>query len=145
MFGGIGAVSQGQGAGGGSLGRPLRVVVVEDELIIGWELSEMLTELGHEVCGLAADAGEAIALAERTEPDLVLMDVWLRRGEDGIAAAEAIQKARPVHVVFVSAYGSDPVIRARMEAANAVGILSKPILLDDLRRALARLPPSARG
>ena len=63
-------------------GPPLRVLVVEDELIIAWELSDMLTRLGHEVCGVAVDTAEALALAMQHRPDVVLMDVMLRRGDD---------------------------------------------------------------
>jgi CheY-like chemotaxis protein len=125
--------------------RALRVLVVEDEVIIAWELTEMLAQLGHETCGMAVDAAEAIAQAAESRPDLVLMDVRLRRGDDGITAARAIQAQRPVPVLFCTAYGGDPAIRARMQAANAAGILSKPILLKDLRRAIAEAVPNPPG
>lgn len=116
---------------------PLRVLVVEDELIIAWELSDMLARLGHEVCGIAVDTSEALALASEHRPDLVLMDVRLRRGDDGITAAAAIRAAMPARVVFSTAYANDPTTRARMLAAGAADILSKPVLIQDLRRALA--------
>jgi CheY-like chemotaxis protein len=123
----------------------LRVLVVEDEVIIAWELGEMLGQLGHEVCGTAVDAAEAIAQAAESRPDLVLMDVRLRRGDDGITAARAIQAQHPVPVVFCTAYGNDPTTRARMLAASAAGVLSKPILLKDLRRAIAEALPNPPG
>lgn len=145
MFGEVRALGQDrEGDGAAASTRGLRVMIVEDELIIAWELSEMLAQLGHDVCGVAVDTAEAVALAERTQPDLILMDVWLRHGDDGIVAAETIKARQPVLIVFASAYGGDPATRARMMAAKAAGILSKPILLKDLRRAMAealRIPP----
>ena len=61
---------------------------------------------------MAADAAEAV----RSPPpfaDLVLMDVRLRRGTDGIAAAAAIRAERPVPIVFCTAFAEDPSTRAR--------------------------------
>lgn len=129
------ALEEAPGKRGGS--QHLRILIVEDEVIIAWELSELLRQLGHEPLGIALDAAEAVEMAARLAPDLVLMDVRLRRGDDGVTAAQAIQARRPVRVVFATAYAQDPQTRARMLAANAAGILSKPILPDDLRRALA--------
>jgi CheY-like chemotaxis protein len=139
MTGSAGAAeSASEEARGKGRGSPhLRILIVEDEVIIAWELSELLRQLGHEPLGIALDAAEAVEMAARLAPDLVLMDVRLRRGDDGVTAAEAIQARRPVRVVFATAYAQDPQTRARMLAANAAGILSKPILLSDLRRALA--------
>ena len=94
----------------------MRVLVVEDEPAIALELRDMLLRLGHDVCGLAVDTAEAIGLASEHAPDLVLMDITLRRGDDGITAAAAIKAAMPVQVVFATAYGYDPAIRARMAA-----------------------------
>jgi CheY-like chemotaxis protein len=122
---------------------PLRVLIVEDELIIAWEVGEMLARLGCEVCGMAAGAADAIRLAGERRPDLVLMDVRLRRGGDGIAAAEAIMAERPVGVVFCTAYAEDPTTRARMAALAPVGVLSKPILPAALRQVVTLVTRSA--
>ncbi|MFO1074623.1 MAG: response regulator [Geminicoccaceae bacterium] len=120
-------------------GGPLRVLVVEDEPAIALELRDMLLRLGHDVCGLAVDTAEAIGLASEHAPDLVLMDITLRRGDDGITAAAAIKAAMPVQVVFATAYGYDPAIRARMAATGASAVLVKPILLRELRETLAAI------
>jgi CheY-like chemotaxis protein len=125
--------------------RRLRVLVVEDELIVAWELGEVVAQLGHEPLGVAVDGAEALDMARHLRPDLVLMDVRLRRGDDGIAAAEAIRAALPAHVVFVTAYADDPRTRDRMLAAGAAAILAKPVLVEDVRRALAPLAAPARN
>jgi CheY-like chemotaxis protein len=113
-------------------------MIVEDELIIAWQLSEAIQELGHEVCGMAADAAEAVALATQLLPDLVLIDVRLRRGTDGVAAAAAIRAERPVPIVFCTAFAEDPSTRARLEAVGALGVLSKPINTEALRPLVER-------
>ena len=64
--------------------RPLRVLVVEDEVLVAAELAWLVEDLGHEVVGEAATSGEALRLAAETSPDLVasvmnagnLDDVW---------------------------------------------------------------------
>ncbi|MEK0082794.1 response regulator [Benzoatithermus flavus] len=122
--------------------RPLRVLIVEDELIIAWEIAELLVRLGCEVCGTAADAMQAIRLAGELAPDLVLMDVRLRGKGDGITAAEAIRAQQPVSLVFCTAHAEDPVTRARMQAAGAVAILAKPIEPGALEETLIRLTGS---
>lgn len=128
--------SRGNGQRAGAARRPLRVLIVEDELIIAWELSELVAQFGHKVVGTAVDQAEAMELAARLRPDLILMDVWLRRGDNGIDTAQAIRATLPARVVFITAYAEDPRTRARMQAIDPVRILSKPILVDDLRHAL---------
>lgn len=122
----------------GARTRRARVLIVEDEMIIAWLLTELVEGLGYEVCGGAADEGEAVRVAGSTRPDLILMDMRLRG--DGVRAAEAIRGELPeVPVVFCTAYAADPATRARMEAAGAAGILPKPILTEQLGPMLGRL------
>lgn len=123
--------------------RKARVLIVEDEAIIAWQLSDMVEDLGHEVCGTVAGEPEAVAAAAREKPDLILMDVRLRAGGDGITAAETIRKSDTVPIVFCTAYATDAVLRTRMNAAGAAGVLSKPVSLDELRDALEQVlrPP----
>ncbi len=118
--------------------RLLRVLIVEDELIVAWELEEAVAQLGHEALGVAVDGAEALEMATRLRPDLVLMDVNLRGGDDGVRAAESIRAVLPARIVFATAYAEDPRTRTRMLATDPAGILSKPILPQDLRRALAQ-------
>lgn len=126
----------GRTAGPGRAGRP-RVLIVEDELIIAWQLTLMVEDLGYEVCGTAADEPEAVRLALEAWPDVVLMDVQLARDGDGIRAAATIRAALRLPVVFCTAYAADPSSRARMAAAGAAGVLSKPVLPAALGAAIA--------
>ncbi len=67
-----------------------RVLVVDDEYLIAWGLRAQVEALGMEVCATAAAADEAIALAKRHRPQIVLMDMRLQGDKDGVDAALAI-------------------------------------------------------
>jgi CheY-like chemotaxis protein len=123
-----------------------RILIVEDELIIAWHLGEMVERLGFQVCGSAMSEAEAVSLALESRPDLILMDVRLGRGGDGVDAARAIHTHFPVPVVFCSAYTDQPETLARMREAGAAGILSKPIMPKVLGTLLSRIfaTPDAR-
>src|SRR3954467_7852577 len=74
-------------------GAKRRVLIVEDETLVGIGLKSNLERLGHEVVGQAANAAEAMALFRDTLPDLVLMDIRLD-GSDGITLASQLLKER---------------------------------------------------
>lgn len=79
----------------------MRVLVVEDDVIIGTLLAEMLTGMGHDVCGIEATEADAVSAAARCKPDLMIVDVRLGEGS-GIAAIDTIHLVGPVPHVFVS-------------------------------------------
>jgi CheY-like chemotaxis protein len=112
-----------------------RVLVVEDEALVAWEISKVLGNLGYEICGVAATADEAIRIAAAQLPDLILMDVTLKGPRSGIDAAIAIQAGHPARIVYVTAH-SDPATRARMEATDPIGILHKPYTDGELEQAV---------
>lgn len=119
---------------------PTRVLIVEDDWLIATESEAILTRAGYEVVGLAADEAAAYALVERTQPDLVLMDVQLARGGDGVTLAAALRKQYGLRSVFVTAHG-DAETRLRGEIAKPRGWLIKPFtdrqLVGAVERALA--------
>lgn len=73
----------------------LRVLLVEDDLLMGMLLAEGLGEIGYEVCGIATTEADAVSIALRCKPDLVIVDARLGGGS-GIAAMETIRRARAV-------------------------------------------------
>jgi CheY-like chemotaxis protein len=79
----------------------MRVLVVEDDAVIGTLLAEMLTGMGHDVCGIEATEADAVSAAARCKPDLMIVDVSLGEGS-GVTAIDAIHVAGPVPHVFVS-------------------------------------------
>ena len=112
----------------------LRVVIAEDEALIRMDLAEMLAEEGYDVVGQAADGQQAVELAERERPDLVILDVKMPV-LDGIAAAERIAAQRIAPVVMLTAFSQrDLVERAR--DAGAMAYLVKPFSQSDLAPAI---------
>jgi hypothetical protein len=66
---------------------PRRILIVEDEIFIQLDLERELTAAGFQIVGIADNAAEALRLAEREQPDAVLMDIRLRGARDGLDAA----------------------------------------------------------
>jgi len=109
---------------------PRRVLIAEDEALIRLDLKEMLEEEGYAVVGEAGDGEEAVTLADKLRPDLVILDVKMPK-LDGIAAAERIAGERVAPVVILTAFGQrDLVERAR--EAGAMAYLVKPFQKKDL-------------
>ncbi len=112
----------------------VRVVIAEDEALIRMDLAEMLADEGYDVVGQAADGQQAVELAERERPDLVILDVQMPV-LDGIAAAERIAAQRIAPVVMLTAFSQrDLVERAR--DAGAMAYLVKPFSQSDLAPAI---------
>jgi len=114
-----------------TIARPLRVQIVEDERIVALDLRSGLEQLGFDVVGIASSEPEAVRLAEVEGPDLVLMDIHLDQGSDGIQAARLIRERLAVPVIFLTAYG-EPETLKRAAAAAPYGYLLKPFELREL-------------
>jgi two-component system, response regulator PdtaR len=113
---------------------PRRVIVAEDEGLIRLDLVEMLREEGYDVVGEASDGQQAVELAEKHRPDLVILDVKMPV-LDGISAAEQIADARIAPVVILTAFSQrDLVVRA--SEAGAMAYLVKPFTKADLLPAI---------
>jgi len=111
----------------------LRILIVEDDAMIGMHLAEVLEEMGHEVCAVEATEADAVAAAERCMPDLMIVDAWLRNGS-GISAVETICRSRPVPHVFVS--GDAASVKAILPTAVVV---EKPFREEVLARVIQRV------
>jgi two-component system, response regulator PdtaR len=102
-----------------------RVLVVEDDTLVGIGLKSQLERLGHEVIGQAATEQEAVALFRDQSPDLVLMDIRLN-GIDGIVLASQLLQQRRCPMIIVSAYSDQELIR-RAGEAGVFGYIIKPV------------------
>ena len=125
-----------------SVERPLRLLVVDDHEIVRQGLVSLLDRpAGFEVVAQAGSVAEAIALAARHEPDLVIMDVRLPDGS-GIEACREIRAARPAtRVVMLTSYPDEEAVLSAI-IAGASGYLLKQIRGRDLLTALEAV---ARG
>jgi CheY-like chemotaxis protein len=108
----------------------LKVLVVEDEMLVSMLLEDMLAGLGCLVVGPAAELDEAMKLAESAEIDLALLDVNLG-GKPIFPVADAL-KARGVPFAFASGYGEAGLTDSHRGAA----VIQKPFREGDLAQAL---------
>lgn len=109
-----------------------RVLVVEDEPVVALEILSDLADAGYEVCGVACRRADAVRKAQELQPDLVMMDVRLACGDDGIEAANEIHAFGAVPVVFLTGLGDGRTLE-RMLAADAAGVVLKPYQVSTLR------------
>ena len=109
---------------------PLRIVVVEDDEMVGWVLAETLAAMGHDVCAVEATEGAAVAAAARHRPDLLIVDVGLGEG-NGVSVMQRITRMGPVPHLFIT--GHDP--HASLLHAE---VLRKPFREADLAAAIGR-------
>ncbi|HTP26104.1 MAG TPA: diguanylate cyclase, partial [Anaeromyxobacteraceae bacterium] len=101
-----------------------RILVVEDEAVVALDLEQVLEAEGY-ATRVATTGAEAITAARAQQPALVLMDVRLRGGMDGIDAARAIRQFSDVPVIFLTAFEDGPTIQ-RAADVEAYGYLVKP-------------------
>jgi CheY-like chemotaxis protein len=110
-----------------------RVLVVEDEMLLGILLEGMLTELGHEVAAIAARVSNALTAVESETFDLAILDVRLQ-GESIAPVADALA-AKGLPFMFATGYGRNGL----PEAYRSKLVLQKPFSRSDLQLALDRL------
>jgi DNA-binding NarL/FixJ family response regulator len=109
----------------------IRILIAEDNSLLRGVLRDALEEAGMTVVGEAADGVEAVAEAERTRPDVVVMDMRMPN-LDGIEATGQIAAAGwAMPVVVLSAYDEPQMIEAAL-AAGAASCLKKGVGLDEL-------------
>jgi len=102
-----------------------RILVVDDDYLVAAATSGSLQDGGFEVLETAASAEEAIALARSEHPLLILMDIRLAGGRDGIDAALESFRSLGIRCIFATAH-ADPVTRAR-RAGGTLGVAAQAL------------------
>lgn len=113
----------------------IKIMVVEDEMIIAAKVSMFLGELGYEVTAMLPGAEEALAHLELHRPDLALLDIQLGGPTDGIALAQELREKYRLPVIFLTANADDATFE-RAKAAQPFAFLQKPFRKTELQRAL---------
>jgi len=103
-----------------------KVLIVEDEWIIGDVLKKELENIGYEVTGIAATGEDAIQNVKDNKPDVVLMDITLQGEMDGITAAKLIERYGDIPIVFLTSH-SDTGTLNRVKGTNPFGYMTKPV------------------
>jgi two-component system, response regulator PdtaR len=110
----------------------LRLLIVEDDAIVGMLLAEMLEEMGYDVCAIAATEIDAVSAATRHKPDLMIVDAWLGKGS-GVSAVEKILEDAAIPHLFVSG----DVLKVKALRPDAI-VIQKPFREVDLALAIER-------
>ncbi len=114
---------------------PIKILVVEDEIIVAEDIAFRLKKLGYAVTATVASGEEAIEKVAENRPDLVLMDIVLKGDMDGVTAAEKIRTRVDIPTVFLTAYADDKTLQ-RAKLTDPFGYIIKPFQQNDLRVAI---------
>ncbi len=105
--------------------KQVKLMIVEDETIVALDLQDHLQSLGYEVVGTASTGAEAVRKAEKSRPDLVLMDIILKGSMDGVEAAEIIRTRFGIPVIFLTACADDATLQ-RAKVTEPFAYVLKP-------------------
>ena len=111
----------------------LRILIAEDDALIGMLLEEMLIGMGHSVCSVVATEADTVTAGLKYKPDLMIIDAQLGEGS-GIAAVEAILRTE----FIPHAFASGDTLRVKTLRPGSV-VIEKPFSEKDLERAIQRV------
>ena len=116
----------------------MRILIVEDEIILAMNLQMELEQLGFEVIGIAKESTKALLLIEKNKPDLILMDIVIQGNISGIELTAIVNQKYGTPVIYGTAHRDN----ATIEQANKTkhyGILFKPFQLNELSSAINKV------
>ncbi len=116
----------------------VRILIVEDEILIAMHLARQLEEAGYEVSDPVTSGSAALEAAELNRPDVVLLDVRLAGDMDGIETGRAIRDRLGIPVVFLTGY-SDPEVETRAREITSADVLGKPASVRQIAAAIGQV------
>ena len=117
------------------MGHPVKILVVEDEMIIAAKISMQLTNLGYEVTGILPRGEDAVVNVKENVVDLVLLDINLKGEIDGIETSKQIHQFSGIPIIYLTANGDEATFN-RAKITKPAGFISKPFRQLDLQRAI---------
>ncbi|MFT5661417.1 MAG: DNA-binding response OmpR family regulator [Sulfurimonas sp.] len=111
------------------------LMIVEDVSIIALNIKETLLELGYDVLGIASNIQKAFKLLERGTPDLIIMDIFLKDGDNGVELAKMINEKYEIPIVYLTANSELKTISHAGES-SPYGYLVKPFKATDLQSTI---------
>jgi diguanylate cyclase (GGDEF)-like protein/PAS domain S-box-containing protein len=115
--------------------KKIKVLVVEDEGLVARDVELMVKGLGYSVIDVLATGEEAIEKAQKSRPDLILMDITLRGKMDGIEAGEKIRRLTRIPVIYLTAH-TDEATFQRAKVTAPYGYTLKPIEQNELKTVI---------
>ena len=117
------------------MSQPIRILIVEDKAIIADDIALKLSQLGYAIVDIAEDGETALAMAARHQPDLVLMDIRLPGGMDGIETAKRLLETRALPIIYLTAHSDEAIVQRAMQTGPAAYIV-KPFDTRELQIAI---------
>jgi signal transduction histidine kinase len=102
-----------------------RILIVEDESVVGFDLKRILMGLNYEVIDVIRSGEEAFVKAFENKPDLILMDIMLNGNMNGIEAAEQIKNSINVPIIYLTAYADSNTLQSA-KVTEPFGYILKP-------------------
>lgn len=122
-----------EGGSGNEVGmKPLNILVIEDDALQGMMLDDILEDMGHRVCAVTSTVSSATAAFEKHQPELLIVDAWLKDGS-GLSAVDHICKNAYVPHLFVSG----DISTIKLARPDAV-VIQKPYRVVELEAAIER-------
>jgi PAS domain S-box-containing protein len=112
-----------------------RIMVVEDEGIVALDIQDSLERLGYHGVEVMSSGEEALAKAPETKPDLILMDIRLGEGLDGIETATAINDKLDIPIVYLTAFTDEKTVK-RAKVTEPFGYLIKPFIEKEIQTTI---------
>jgi len=117
------------------MAHPVKILVVEDEMLVAAKISMLLTNLGYDITGILARGEEAVVSVKENSVDLVLLDINLKGAIDGIETSIQIHRFSGIPIIYVTANGDEATFN-RAKITRPAGFISKPFKAVDLQRAI---------
>ena len=117
--------------------RNRRALIVEDEYLIAHDLEAAMHDLGFDACDVAPNAKQAHSLSMSEPPDVVVVDVCLEGGREGIEVGRWLRQIFQVPVVFVTSYSDADTVSLIRQCVPGAPVLPKPVYPDRLADAIA--------
>ncbi|MEO8719519.1 MAG: response regulator [Ginsengibacter sp.] len=113
----------------------IKILIVEDEMIIAAKISMQLIGLGYEVTAILSRGEEVIQHVKENHVDIILLDINLKGNIDGIETAKRIQQLLDIPIIYLTA-NADETTFNRAKTTKPAGFISKPFKLLDLQRVI---------
>ncbi len=110
----------------------VKILIVEDNAVVGLDLKQIITKLGHEVTDIVKDSDSALKSVKKCKPLIVIMDINLMDGKNGIETAIEIQKDKNIQIIFLTAFSDNETIHKAIKI-DPIGYLVKPYKVQDLK------------
>jgi CheY-like chemotaxis protein len=112
-----------------------KLLIVEDDFVVAASLQAELSEMGYQVIGLAPSSKGAIEHVRAERPELVLMDIKLQGGIDGIETAKKLRMEYDIPGVFLTAFAENGILE-RDKQSEPYGYLVKPYEQKELKATI---------